>query len=182
MQEPPAVIGLAARTVAEPESFAGAVRSLPDVAPTAEVRDPAPLEERVERAVAPLRWFGSMFAIIAAAAFGFAVHGVLAAVRAATLAQRRELAVRAALGAGPGRLLRLVLGRTTRTVLAGLGAGLFLAGLAGRTIQLQVGGMPPVDFAAAGPIAALVASAAMLGALGPAMRASRAAPARVLRE
>jgi hypothetical protein len=182
MQQPPAVIGLAVRTVTEPESFAGAVRSLPDVAPAAEVRDPAPLEERVERAVAPLRWFGSMFAIIAAAAFGFAVHGVLAAVRAATLAQRRELAVRAALGAAPVRLLRLVLGRTTRTVLAGLGTGLFLAGLAGRTIQLQVGGMPPVDFAAAGPIAALVASAAMLGALGPALRASRASPARVLRD
>jgi hypothetical protein len=182
MQQPPVVIGLAARTAAEPESFAGAVRSLPDVASSADVRDPASLEERVQRAVAPLRWFGSMFAIIAGAAFGFAVHGVLAAVRAATIAQRRELAVRAAIGAGPGRLLRLVLGRTTRTILFGLGAGLFLAGLAGRTIQLQVGGMPPVDFHAAGPIAALLASAALLGALGPALRASRASPARVFRE
>jgi hypothetical protein len=74
------------------------------------------------------------------------------------------------------------MGRTARTVAFGLAAGLFLAALAGRTIQLQIGGMPPVDFGAAGPIAALIATAALLGALEPAWRASRAPPARVFRE
>jgi hypothetical protein len=182
MQQPPAIVGLAARTAAEPESFADAIRTIEEVAPATDIRDPAPLTQRIERAIAPLHWFGSMFAILAAAAFGFAVYGVLAAVRASTSARRRELAVRAAIGAGPVRILMLVIGRTARTVAFGLAAGLFLAALAGRTIQLQVGGMPPVDFGAAGPIAALIATAALLGALEPAWRASRAPPARVFRE
>lgn len=181
MQQPPAIIGLAARTEEEPATFAENVRTFEPLA-AATVGEPLSLDERIERAVAPLRWFGTLFAVLAVVAFGFAVHGVLAAVRWTTNAQRRELAVRAAVGASPFRILRHVLGRTARTVLVGLGAGLFLAGLAGRTIQLQVGGMPPVDFPSVAPIAALIATAALIGAIGPAFRAAGASPARVFRE
>jgi putative ABC transport system permease protein len=181
MQQPPAIIGLAARTDDEPVAFAENLRTIEPLA-TAMVGEPLSLDDRIERAVAPLRWFGTLFAVLAFVAFGFAVHGVLAAVRWSTNARRRELAVRAAVGAGPLRILGHVIGRTTRTVTIGLGIGLVLAALAGRTIQLQVGGMPPVDVPTVGPIAAVIATAALIGALGPALRAAGASPARVFRE
>lgn len=180
-QQPPAIIGVAALTDAAPESFAGSIEALDGVAP-AEVRDPAPLSERYQRALAPLQWFGRLFAVLAAAALAFAIHGVLVAVRTAMAARRRELAIRAAVGAGPARILGFVLGRTARTVATGIGLGAVLGGLASRTIQLQIGGLPPIDLEAALPIAGIIALAALAGALGPAARAAVASPARVFRE
>lgn len=181
-QQPPSIIGLAARTAAPPADFEDAVQAFNDRTSTGEIATAEPLIDRVDRAVAPLRWFGRLFAGLAAFAFAFAVHGVLVAVRATTRARRRELAVRAAVGAGPLRILGLVIGRTAGTVAVGLGLGLFLAGLAGRVIQLEIGGLPPLDLAAAGPIAAIIAIAAIAGALCPGLRAARASPAHVFRE
>jgi predicted permease len=93
--------------------------------------------------------------------------------------RRRELAVRAALGSGQGRLVRQVL--TEGLLLAGIGGtvGVAIAYAAVRTyrlanpIELSVGADVKVNLAVLGFAVALSFATAMIFALMPALRASR---------
>lgn len=189
-QEPPSVVGLAARTPQDPAGVAARVeadlRASPAAGPpggaAARVVDPGMLDERRDRAVAPLRWFALLFAVLGGAAATLAVHGVFSLVRASIRARRRELAVRSAIGASPTRLLGLVLGRTGRTAAVGLVLGGVAAWTAGRALQLYMGGVPPIDLDDALRLAGLLGVAALLGALPGARQAMRVPPAVALRE
>jgi putative ABC transport system permease protein len=97
--------------------------------------------------------------------------------------RRRELAVRAALGSGQGRLLRQVL--TESLLLASVGSVLGLAiawsGLAyfryANPIELRVGAELQLNMAVLGFSAALSLVATLLTGMMPALRASRVDPA-----
>ncbi|HUG41500.1 MAG TPA: ABC transporter permease [Longimicrobiales bacterium] len=112
--------------------------------------------------------------------------GNLLLVRAA--GRRRDLAVRAALGAGRGRLARQVLAESF--ALAGLGgaAGITL-GVAGTRLleRLQPEGLLrvssfPVDAAVVGFAVAITAATAVLFSLFPTLFARRSGPGEALRE
>lgn len=103
--------------------------------------------------------------------------------------RRREMATRAALGAGRGRLLRLLL--TESLVLAGLGgvAGVLLGAVAARLLsRMRLPGDLPVrlDFDLDWRVLAFVAAAVLVtaGVVGtvPALRASHVGLAATLRE
>jgi len=96
-------------------------------------------------------------------------------------ARRRELGVRAALGAGRGSLERLVLGQALRLAAAGIVAGgvvgMALAG-ASRKVLFGVGPYDPWNLAMP---AALLLLAALAAAWWPARRATRIDPMTALR-
>jgi predicted permease len=181
MQEPPATLGLTVRTDLEPAAVAERVQQVTRDLPIAAAGDAAALSDRLDAAVAPLRWFGALFAIIAGAAVGLALHGVNALVRAHVRARRKELGIRAAIGATPLRLIGMVLGETLRIAGIGLALGSVAAWSAGRALQLEIAGVPPLDFPTALPLAAAILLAAMAGAFAPALRAARSSPAHVFR-
>ena len=95
--------------------------------------------------------------------------------------REREIGIRAALGATPASIVRLMLQRAERLTGAGLLLGLLLSavatgGLAGLLYETEP--RDPLTLAGAAVVLGL---AAMLAAFGPARRAARVDPATVLR-
>ncbi|MBK5299061.1 MAG: ABC transporter permease [Vicinamibacteria bacterium] len=109
---------------------------------------------------------------------GIGIHGLLAFV---VTGRGREIAVRMALGAGSGRILRLILGRGL--ALAGYGVVLGLAGAyaAGESLQALLAGVSPTDLATFGAAAGLALAMAVAGSLWPALGAMRVDPVSATR-
>ncbi len=96
--------------------------------------------------------------------------------------RRAEIGIRLALGARPGSVVRMVMGRLTLLALASIAVGAVLALWATRFIASQLYSVPardPMTFAAASVVLVVVAGAA---GWFPARRAARVDPAAVLRE
>jgi putative ABC transport system permease protein len=109
-----------------------------------------------------------------------ALVGVYGAMTASIENQRRELAVRSALGASPWRLVRRVIGEGTL-----LTAGALVFGIAGslagaRAIAGLQFGVPNDVWSLAGALCLIVAASAVAW-IGPARRAARADRITVLR-
>ena len=109
---------------------------------------------------------------------GMGVYGVMAF----TVSQRaRELGVRAALGADPGRVLRRVLGGAVRLALPGVLLGGLLAVGVGVLLRSLLLGVSPLDPLALASVALGICGMVLLGTLVPARRAARIDPAEALR-
>ncbi|MEZ4587426.1 MAG: ABC transporter permease [Gemmatimonadales bacterium] len=129
-----------------------------------------------ERLVAILSGFFGGLALLLAA---LGLYGVTAY---SVNRRRAEIGIRMALGAGPGRVLGLVLRRVGAQVVAGVAIGALLSWWGSRFVGKLLYGLEPTD-----PVV-FVGSALVLGAIGglagwlPARRAARFDPSEVLRE
>lgn len=184
--QPPAQITFFLRTgLSSPSVRAAVGEVLQRAAPSAhlELQNFASLAAagvKPERLLATLsQGFGALGLLIAA----IGLYGALAYEAAQ---RRREFGVRAALGAEPGAIRRMVLGRAGRQLLLGVGAGLGLAWLAGRLAQAELGkllyGVAPSDPWSLGGAALLLVAVGLIAASRPARRAARADPMLALRE
>jgi ABC-type antimicrobial peptide transport system permease subunit len=109
---------------------------------------------------------------------GMGVYGVMAF----TVHRRtRELGIRAALGAEPGRMLRTILAGGMRLALPGLILGVVLAILAARLLRGLLLGVSPLDPWALGGVTLAILGMVLGGTLVPALRAARVDPAEALR-
>jgi putative ABC transport system permease protein len=109
---------------------------------------------------------------------GMGVYGVMAF----TVHRRtRELGIRAALGAEPGRVLRTILAGGLRLALPGLILGVVLAILVARLLRGLLLGVSPLDPWALGGVALAISGMVLGGTLVPALRAARVDPAEALR-
>jgi predicted permease len=123
------------------------------------------------------RWAVGLFAALALVLAAIGLYGVMAY---SVSSRTREFAVRLALGADPGRVARLVVGRGGRLALLGVAAGV----VAAFTIVAAVRTLPaslrpdPVTLAVA---AALLVGIALLASLVPARRVTRVSPSTALR-
>ena len=123
-------------------------------------------------------WLLTLFAGLALAVAATGLYGVLSYN---VSERRREIGIRAALGATRGRLMRLVLRQGLGFTLAGLALGLLAAAATSRLLSTQLFGVTPFDgvaFAVAPVVLILVALAACLV---PAWRAAATDPAVALR-
>jgi len=125
-----------------------------------------------------LRFFFSAFAALALSLGAIGVYG---AVSYAVAQRRAEFAVRMALGASPGIVLREVLVVGITPVAIGVGAGSVAALGASRFISGILYGVPPTDLVSfsVSAIALLIAGAA--AAFLPALRAGHTNPVEALR-
>jgi putative ABC transport system permease protein len=95
--------------------------------------------------------------------------------------RRREIGVRMALGANPGRIVSFVLRQGLTPTVAGIAAGL-LGGIAlSQFLATQLFEVRPHDPATAIVTAAVVATASLLGCYLPARRAAQLTPSSALR-
>lgn len=135
----------------------------------------------MHRSEAAPRFRAVLLGLFAGLALALAAIGIYGVMAYAVERRRREIGVRAALGAERGRLLGMVLGEALRLAAAGVAAGGIAAWLLARTLQgflFRTPATDPVSFAAA---VAVLAGAALAGALVPAFRAARLDPAEALR-
>jgi predicted permease len=170
------------RTSVEPESFLQNVRKVvAGIDPNLPLEDVRTMAEQVRENVSLDRLISTLsagFATLATLLAAVGLYGVLAY----TVAQRtREIGLRMALGAAPGRVRRMVLGQVAIMTVIGGVLGLLGGASAGRGARALLFEMQPWD-----PIVLAVSAIVMtLVALGagfiPAHRASRVEPMRALR-
>jgi ABC-type antimicrobial peptide transport system permease subunit len=99
-----------------------------------------------------------------------------------TVAQRsRELAVRAALGARPADIVRLVLGHTLGVTASGIGVGLLGSLALTQSIGTLLYGVTPHDGITYAVVPLIVIFVAAAASFAPARRAARLDPLRALR-
>jgi predicted permease len=140
------------------------------------------LDTHASRVTSPRR-----FALLSLGAFGtlallLASVGVYGVLAFAVTRRAREMAVRAALGADRGRLLRLVLGSGARVIAVGIAAGLLGSFLLSKLIASMLFEVSPHEPMVLAAAVVTVAASGMLAALIPARRAIRIAPMDALRE
>jgi putative ABC transport system permease protein len=176
------VVTLLVRTGGDPGALGPALRAAVREADDGLVPDAvATMEDRMLTSIARPRLYAILlggFALFALVVAAVGLFGVLSY----SVAQRsRELAVRAALGARPVDIVRLVLGHTLAVTGVGLAAGLLGSLVLTRAIGSLLYGITPHDgitYAGVSMILIVVGAAA---SFGPARRAARLDPLRALR-
>jgi predicted permease len=119
------------------------------------------------------------FGIVALMLAAIGLYGVLSYGIAR---RRREIAVRIALGAQPGRVIQMILRETGALVLGGLLVGGAMTYGAARWIASQLYGVAPYDPFVVALSAGLLVGVALSAVYLPARRASRVAPMTALRQ
>jgi predicted permease len=173
---------LLVRTTGDPLALAPDLRRLVrEIEPRAAIDEVDRLTNRLSKAVAQPRFAALVLTVFAALALLLAAIGLYGVLSYSVSQRRREMGIRAALGATRGRLLGLVLREGMALTVAGLALGLGVALGVTRLMASLLFGVTPLDavaFAAA-PLALLgVATAACLI---PARRAAAVDPAEALR-
>jgi predicted permease len=119
-----------------------------------------------------------LFAFLALLLAALGLYGVVACLVSETT---RDLGVRLALGARPASLVAHVLRRTLSLAALGLLAGIGAALAVGRLLEGLLFGISPSDPLTLAVVALVLLAAAAAAGYGPARRAARLDPARVLR-
>ena len=181
-QDPSSWTQVNLRTRADPSAGLLALREqLRALAPGAAVSVPRTLAELRADATRDARLQAGLASGLAAVAVLLALIGLYGLMGYMVGRREREIGIRAALGATPASIVRLVLRQAERLAGAGLLVGLVLSaaatgGLAGLLYETEP--RDPLTLAGAAVVLGL---AAMLAAFGPARRATRVDPATILR-
>ena len=145
------------------------------------VRDVMTLEDVAWDASARHRFRAVMVVTFAALALLLAMIGVFGILAYSVQQRVRDFAVRRALGATSGDVLRMVLRSAAGVVAGGVGLGLVLCAILGRLLATMLFGVRPLDAMTFASVTFVLAITAALAVAGPAWRATRIDPAVALR-
>jgi putative ABC transport system permease protein len=140
------------------------------------------LDEQIGRQMNPQRFGVHVLGALGGIALLQTVLGTYVVAQSLVARRRRELGIRAALGARSAQLRSLVLRDTARLVGIGLIAGLALAVAGARLIRSLLYQVEPLDPFVLGSVAVAIFGLALLVSLRPALAATRVDLTRVLRE
>mgnify|MGYP006277525195 CR=1 FL=1 len=149
--------------------------------PTMSLSPVLALDRYTEVSILPQRLAGFLSAglgLLALLLSGIGVYGVMAF---AVSRRTREMGIRMALGAEPGRVLRSVVAGAFRLALPGLLVGAVLAVGVGYALRGLLLGVSPADPGALVAVSLALAGMVLLGAIVPARRAARVDPGEALR-
>ena len=170
------------RTTREPHSLLPEVQSaVHRIDPRVAVGDARAMDDIVQASLSPQAIGGALISAFAVGALLLAAMGLFGVVSGSVTRRRRELAIRLALGADHGRVLRLILKEGALLVMAGLLIGAPGIYIANRMIRGLLVGVSPSD-----PLTLLAAAlglmlVTMVTCYVPARRALRIEPAQLLR-
>jgi predicted permease len=177
VEDVPPSFMVAVRSAGAPLALAGPVRDAIAAAdPDLALSMGRTLESLIRSANAHFAWLSAMFLVAGALALFLAAIG-LYGVMAFQVAQRvREIGVRMALGSGRAGIVRIVLGRGTKQIAAGLLAGTLVAAPIAWLLRIFLLDVPPFDPIVFTFVPGVLVAAGWLGCLLPALRATRVDP------
>jgi putative ABC transport system permease protein len=165
-----------------PASVAEGIRAeIRRAAPDLPIETTRTMDEAVAASVAPPRVRMVLLVLFAIAATLIATCGIYGLMAYAVTQRRREIGVRMALGADRRDVLRLVLMRALRIILAGVIVGLAVAVGMTRVLQRFLFGVTPTDPIAFTLVTLLLMAVGLMAAWLPARRATRIDPCVALR-
>ena len=140
------------------------------------------LEQQVNESLSQERLVAAIAAVFGGLALLLAGLGLYGVAAYSVSRRRAEIGIRMALGASPGRVVRLVLVRIGWMVGIGLTIGVAISVWAGKFVDSMLYGLQPRDTLTLVTAAMTLAIVALLAGWLPARRASRIDPTVVLRE
>jgi predicted permease len=141
----------------------------------------APFAQLLEPQLRPWRMATTVLVLFSALAVGVAIVGLHAAFAHAVAERKQEMAIRAALGAEPARVRRMVLREALFIAASGVIVGGAAAALAGRSVRALLFETAPSDPIVLGFVGGLMLVVALGATWIPALTASRADPSSLLK-
>jgi putative ABC transport system permease protein len=182
LQAPTRFAFVLVRTAGAPANWLAPLRSaVRDVDPELAMDRARPMQLAVHEVTARPRFLAWLLGAFAAIAALLALVGVYGVIAYAVRQREREIAVRLAIGADPGRITRLFLRQGGVILLAGLALGIVGALAAGRLIESQLVGVTPRDPMALAMAVAAFAMAGLAAIWWPSRRAGATDPAIALK-
>jgi predicted permease len=184
LQAPPdsGDLSLIVRTTGEPRQLAPALRAAVHEQDALVALDNVlTLEDLISRSIAQPRLYAIVLACFAGFALAIAAVGLFGVLSYTVAQRRREIGVRAALGATTRNIVGLVARQSLAIVAVGLAVGLLVAMWAARLLGSLLYGITTHDIASFAGVAGLLFAVAVVATLVPARRAAKVDPARVLR-
>ncbi len=165
------------RSSAGLDALAPAIReAVRAVDPELPVEEIVPMIQRVEASLVGQRFLSGLLATFALVSLVLATSGIYASMLYSVGQRRQEMGIRMAMGAGRGEVIGLVLRSGLSVTASGIAIGLALSiGLA-RLLQGFLYGVSPTDPVTLGGVVILLAGAALLACLVPALKTARADP------
>jgi ABC-type antimicrobial peptide transport system permease subunit len=175
-------LSILARTSVDERALASTVRTfLHEGKPTVPVKFET-MEELFDFALAYPRFRTQVIGMFAGVAALLAAVGIFSVLAYLVGQRTRELAIRRALGARVGDVIRLIVGQGLRLVAIGLALGLAGAFAAARLLTGLLYEISPWDAATYLGAAAVLGAAAILATLLPALRAATVEPRIALQQ
>jgi len=181
-QRPDSGMSLVVSAIIPPQSLArSVVGAIRQVNPNQAVFNIKTMQRVIADSLSNLNLYLWLLGVFAGIALALAVAGIYGVVSYAVASRAQEFAIRLALGADAGGVLRLVLGHVA--VLIGIGLAIGLTAAAGLTglLQALLFGVSPMDPGTLVAVAALLTAVALAACFIPAQRAMRLDPAIALR-
>jgi putative ABC transport system permease protein len=171
------------RSYADPLSLVPAIRAeLAALDPELVLHRPEPLGDVIGQGIAQQRFATWLMTGFAALAVVLATLGLFGVITYLVRQRRREIGIRAALGARPAQIRRMVLGQGLAVALGGVAVGLAGALATSRVLRALVFETEPADPRVLAASAVVMAAAATLATYLPAREATRVDPNTVLNE
>jgi predicted permease len=173
---------LALRSGTGVPALAPAVRAIVrDADPRLPITQARALEDMVQQSVADRRLRAMLGGAVALLAFAVAMVGLAGTLMRMVLERRQEIAIRAALGATPRRVIRSIVAEGSTLAALGIAIGLATALIVGRSLRAFLFGVTPSDPVTLAGVVVVVAAATLLACYLPARRAARVDPLVLLR-
>lgn len=144
--------------------------------------NPRPLVELLSGLTAPQKIYATLMTFFAAVALFLGAVGLHGVMSHSVAERRRELGIRFALGATPGRLLWLMVTYGLTLLGPGLAVGVMLSLALRSVLASYLFGVSATSFMVYAAVILLLLLVAMIATLGPAMRATRVDLTTVLRQ
>jgi putative ABC transport system permease protein len=175
--------GIVVHTAVDPASIVPAVRqaiwSLDKNQPLARIRT---IEEIVDSQLTTSSQSTTLLGAFALLALLLASLGIYGVISHSVTQRTNDIAVRMALGASSGEILRSYGGRGLALAIGGLTFGIVLAAIASRLLTALLYGSRPDYVPVAAVVSVVLVAVAALACFVPALRASRIDPMMALRQ
>ncbi len=173
---------LVVRTKLPPAQLAGSVtRTLRGLNPNQAAVEFRPIQQIVDRAVSPRRFFVMLVGAFAGLGLILASLGIYGVISYSVTRRTQEIGIRMALGASAGKVQMGVISKTLQLAAIGIGVGVVTSMVVANLISSMLFGTDPTDPLTFVGMIVLLAGVAVLAGYVPARRTSRINPMVALR-